>query len=64
MFENVPEEKLNEVQGKLFEVLKKLAVDGFDMDRLQLVIRRRRQALLDAVETHPHDFFSRYEYSI
>lgn len=56
-FENVPVSKLGEIQPKLFKVMEPLS-DGsqpLDMDRMQLVIKRRILEQLSHLENNPHD---------
>ncbi|KAF9918748.1 hypothetical protein BX616_006122 [Lobosporangium transversale] len=50
-FENVPTEKLEEVEPKFFSIIEKIVQDGFDMDRMAAVIKREKLKLLDRLET-------------
>ncbi|KAG0050248.1 hypothetical protein BGZ83_004990 [Gryganskiella cystojenkinii] len=50
-FDSVPTEKLEEVEPKFFEILNKIAKDGFDMGRMAAVIKREKLKLLDRLET-------------
>lgn len=56
-FENVPVNKLGEIQPKFFSVMEPYGNGGkpLDMDRMQLVIRRRMLEQLSHLENNPHD---------
>lgn len=56
-FENVPVKKLGEIQPKLFSLMEPYGTGSkeFDMDRIQLVIRRRMLEQLSHLENNPHD---------
>lgn len=56
-FENVPVNKLGEIQPKLFSVMEPYGngSEPLDMKRMQLVIRRRMLEQLSHLENNPHD---------
>ena len=56
-FENVPVNKLGEIQPKLFGVMEPFGNGNkpLDMERMKLVIRRRMLEQLSHLENNPHD---------
>ena len=56
-FENVPVNKLGEIQPKLFSVMEPFGNGNkpLDMERMKLVIRRRMLEQLSHLENNPHD---------
>lgn len=57
-FENASSEKLEEIPAKFFEVIKAHAEEGFDMERMAMVIENLRQQALSSVESNPHYQFA------
>lgn len=56
-FENAPIKKIDEIQGKLKEVLNKIAngEEKIDMQRMQSIIDREFLESLSSLESSPHD---------
>ncbi|KAG0305550.1 hypothetical protein BGZ98_003958 [Dissophora globulifera] len=50
-FDSVPTEKLEEIEPKFFSILDSIVRDGFDMSRMEAVIKREKLKLLDRLET-------------
>lgn len=57
-FSSVPTASLDTIDGAaLMELLKKIASEGFDMERMAMVIKRDRLKLLASLESKPADSF-------
>ncbi|KAK0536901.1 hypothetical protein OC835_000659 [Tilletia horrida] len=54
-FSSVPSSELDNLDVKLIDVLKDLAKEGFDMDRMRTVLERERLKLLSDLERRPAD---------
>jgi Zn-dependent M16 (insulinase) family peptidase len=59
-FESVPVEHLDSVEGQLMDVFRKVAKDGFDMERLAIVNRTlKNRRLLDVEESPARAIYSK-----
>ncbi|CAD6909796.1 unnamed protein product [Tilletia controversa] len=54
-FSSVPAAELDNLDEKLIDVLKRHTEEGFDMDRMRIVLERERLKLLNDLETKPAD---------
>jgi len=54
-FENVPVDKLGEIQPRLFSLMEPLGEHPLDMERMQLAIQRRLLEQQSHLENNPHD---------
>ena len=57
-FESVPVEHLSTLEDDLFAILRKVAVDGIDMERMTTVVENQRHRYLLYVEKRPAEIFS------
>jgi Zn-dependent M16 (insulinase) family peptidase len=57
-FESVPVEHLDKLEQKLFDVFRKVAENGIDMERMATVIEKRRNGYLLSVERSPSGILS------
>ncbi|PWY97140.1 hypothetical protein BCV70DRAFT_219707 [Testicularia cyperi] len=57
-FSSVPSDQLDKLDGQLTELLSKIIVDGIDMERMAMVIKRDKLKVLSGLETKPADSFA------
>ncbi|TIA96259.1 hypothetical protein E3P94_02416 [Wallemia ichthyophaga] len=55
---SVPTTEIDNVEGKLMEILNNIVKEGFDMDRMALVLKRDRVKLLDMAERQAASAFA------
>lgn len=52
-FEDVPKERVSEVEEAFFTVVKQVMSESLDMDRLQTIIHRSKRKFLESLEANP-----------